>query len=157
MAFPKYQITLNPNTKPVDEKIRRKLDKKYANLQEMVDAGWTQAELEALIQAPRTRPTTGGNMPCIDGVMACYSLMTAQEKEGYAAYKKGLSGTSSAARTSTNAAANAEQLSNWFKLVTACAGNEQATALIANLMPEQMTVTLTRDKIVAIMAAGIEL
>ena len=80
MAFPTYSISLSRDTKPVAEKSRRRLDKRYHNLQEMLEAGWTQAELEALIQAPRTKEAINGNMPFVDGFPICgTSLMNKQE------------------------------------------------------------------------------
>ena len=65
MAFPIYQMSLNRETKPAVESKRRKLDKRYKNLNEMIDAGWSQAELEALIQAPRTKKCVNGTMPFV--------------------------------------------------------------------------------------------
>ena len=86
MAFPVYQISLNRDTKPVAEKSRRKLDKRYHNLQEMIEAGWSQTELEALIQAPRTKEAVNGNMPFVDGFPICgTSLMNKKEHDQYLA------------------------------------------------------------------------
>lgn len=131
MAFPKYQVSLNRETKPVAESKRRRLDKRYSNLQEMLEAGWTQAELEALIQAPRTKEATGGNMPFVDGYPICgTSLMNKVEHDAYLAYKKGLKSGSSTAQK-----AGPEQLALWAKLAEACKDAPEALALVAQLMP----------------------
>ena len=133
MAFPTYQVSLNRETKPVAEKNRRKLDKRYRNLQEMIEAGWSQSELEALIQAPRTKEATGGNMPFVDGFPICgTSLMNKKEHEAYLQYKKGLkSGSSSTAQKSSP-----EQMALWAKLAEACKDSPEALALVAQLMPK---------------------
>lgn len=131
MAFPVYNISLNRDTKPVAEKSRRKLDRRYRNLQEMLEAGWSQEELEALIQAPRTKEASGGNMPFVDGFPICgTSLMNKQEHDSYLAYKKGLkSGSSSATK------AGPEQMVLWAKLAEACKDSPEALSLVAQLMP----------------------
>lgn len=132
MSFPVYQISLNRDTKPVAQKNRRKLDKRYKNLAEMIDAGWSQAELEALIQAPRTKPSNGGNMPFIDGFPICgTSLMNKEEHDAYLAYKKGLKSYSSTAPK-----VGSEQAALWVKLTEACKDSPEALALIAQLMPK---------------------
>ena len=130
MAFPVYQISLSRDTKPVAEKSRRKLDKRYHNLQEMIEAGWSQAELEALIQAPRTKEAINGNMPFVDGFPICgTSLMNKKEHDQYLAYKKGLkSGSSTATKTGP------EQLALWAKLAEACKDSPEALARVAQLM-----------------------
>ena len=132
MAFPVYQISLNRETKAVSEKSRRKLDKRYKNLQEMIEAGWSQSELEALIQAPRTKEANGGNMPFVDGFPICgTSLMNKEEHDRYLSYKKGLkSGSSSATKTGP------EQMALWAKLAEACKDSPEALALVAQLMPK---------------------
>ncbi len=133
MAFPVYQISLSRDTKKVAEKNRRKLDKRYKNLAEMIEAGWSQAELEALIQAPRTKEATGGNMPFVDGFQICgTSLMNEIEHSAYLTYKKGLkSGASSSAQKMTP-----EQQVLWAKLAEACKDSPEALALVAQLMPK---------------------
>ena len=133
MAFPIYQVSLNRDTTPVAEKSRRKLDRRYKNLQEMLEAGWTQAELEALIQAPRTKEASGGNMPFVDGFPICgTSLMNKEEHDRYLQYKKGLkSGSSSTAQKTTP-----EQQALWAKLTEACRDNPEALSLVAQLMPK---------------------
>ena len=133
MAFPTYQVSLNRETKPVAEKNRRKLDKRYRNLQEMIEAALSQSELEALIQAPRTKEATGGNMPFVDGFPICgTSLMNKKEHEAYLQYKKGLkSGSSSTAQKSSP-----EQMALWAKLAEACKDSPEALALVAQLMPK---------------------
>ena len=133
MAFPVYSMSLNRDTKPVAEKSRRKLDKRYHNLNEMIDAGWTQTELEALIQAPRTKEAVNGNMPFVDGFPICgTSLMNKQEHDAYLAYKKGLkSGSSAPAQKSSP-----EQMALWAKLAEACKDSPEALALVAQLMPK---------------------
>ena len=132
MAFPIYNISLNRDTKPVAEKSRRRLDKRYHNLQEMLEAGWTKSELEALIQAPRTKEAVNGNMPHIDGFQICgTSLMNKKEHEAYLAYKKGLkSGSSSTAKPGP------EQMALWARLAEACKDSPEALALVAQLMPK---------------------
>ena len=132
MAFPIYQMSLNRETKPAVESKRRKLDKRYKNLNEMIDAGWSQAELEALIQAPRTKEAVNGNMPFVDGFPICgTSLMNKKEHEAYLQYKKGLkSGSSSATKTGS------EQMALWSKLAEACKDSPEALALVAQLMPK---------------------
>lgn len=132
MAFPVYQISLSRDTKPIAESKRRKLDARYKNLNEMFEAGWTQAELEALIQAPRTKEASGGNMPFIDGFPICgTSLMNKKEHDAYLVYKKGLkSGSSSAQKTGP------EQMALWAKLAEACKDSPEALALVAQLMPK---------------------
>ena len=132
MAFPSYSISLNRETKPVAEKSRRKLDKRYKNLAEMLENGWTQAELEALIQAPRTKEATGGNMPFVDGFQICgTSLMNKVEHDAYLAYKKGLKSGSSTAQKSSP-----EQMVLWARLAEACKDSPEALALVAQLMPK---------------------
>ena len=133
MAFPVYNISLSRDTKPVAEKSRRKLDKRYHNLNEMIDAGWTQAELEALIQAPRTKEAVNGNMPFVDGFPICgTSLMNKQEHANYLAYKKGLkSGSSAPAQKSSP-----EQMALWAKLAEACKDSPEALSIVAQLMPK---------------------
>lgn len=132
MAFPVYNISLCRDTKPVAESKRRKLDARYNNLAQMIEAGWSKSELEALIQAPRTKEATGGNMPFIDGFPICgTSLMNVQEHEAYLQYKKGLkSGSSSATKTGP------EQLALWAKLAEVCKDSPEALALVAQLMPK---------------------
>lgn len=133
MAFPVYNISLSRDTKPVAEKSRRKLDKRYHNLNEMIDAGWTQAELEALIQAPRTKEAVNGNMPFVDGFPICgTSLMNKKEHDAYLAYKKGLKSGSSAPAQKTGP----EQMALWAKLAEACKDSPEALALVAQLMPK---------------------
>ena len=130
MAFPSYSISLNRETKPVAESKRRRLDKRYRNLTEMLESGWTQAELEALIQAPRTKEATGGNMPHVDGFPICgTSLMNKEEHEAYLQYKKSLKSGSSAQKSSP------EQMSLWAKLAEACKDSPEALSLVAQLMP----------------------
>lgn len=131
MAFPVYSISLSRDTKPVAEKSRRRLDKRYRNLEEMISSGWTKSELEALIQAPRTKAACGGNMPQIDGVPICgTSLMNKKEHEAYLVYKKGLKSGSSAQKTGP------EQMALWAKLAEACKDSPEALALVAQLMPK---------------------
>lgn len=132
MAFPTYQISLSRNTKAVPENLRKKLDKKYHNLAEMLEAGWSQSELEALIQAPRTKEAVNGNMPFVDGFPICgTSLMNKREHDAYLAYKKGLkSGSSSAQKTGP------EQMALWAKLAESCKDSPEALALVAQLMPK---------------------
>lgn len=133
MAFPVYQMSLSRETKAVSEKSRRKLDKRYKNLAEMIESGWTQAELEALIQAPRTKEASGGNMPFVDGFPICgTSLMNKKEHDNYLAYKKGLKSGSS----STAPKAGPEQMALWAKLTEACKDSPEALALVAQLMPK---------------------
>ena len=130
MAFPTYSISLSRDTKPVAEKSRRRLDKRYHNLQEMLEAGWTQAELEALIQAPRTKEAINGNMPFVDGFPICgTSLMNKQEHTAYLQYKKGLKSGSSCTKTGP------EQMALWAKLASLCKDSPEALALVAQLMP----------------------
>lgn len=133
MAFPVYQISLSRETKAVSEKSRRKLNKRYKNLNEMLESGWTQAELEALIQAPRTKEAVNGNMPFIDGFPICgTSLMNKKEHEAYLQYKKGLkSGSSSTAQKT-----GPEQMALWAKLAEACKDSPEALSLVAQLMPK---------------------
>mgnify|MGYP004644761577 FL=1 len=132
MAFPTYQISLSRETKPVAEKSRRKLDKRYKNLQEMIEAGWSQQELEALIQAPRTKEATNGNMPFVDGFPICgTSLMNKEEHSCYIQYKKGLKSGASSAQKATP-----EQQALWAKLAAACKDNPEALSLVAQLMPQ---------------------
>ena len=131
MAFPVYSISLNRETKPVSEKSRRKLDKRYKNLNEMIESGWTQAELEALIQAPRTKEAVNGNMPFVDGFPICgTSLMNKEEHDRYLQYKKGLKSGSSPAPKGP------EQMALWAKLAEACKDSPEALALVAQLMPK---------------------
>lgn len=132
MAFPVYQISLSRETKPVAESKRRKLHARYKNLAEMCEAGWTQAELEALIQAPRTKEAVNGNMPFVDGFPICgTSLMNKKEHEAYLAYKKGLkSGSSTIQKTGP------EQMALWAKLAEACKDSPEALVLVAQLMPK---------------------
>lgn len=132
MAFPTYQISLSRDTKPVAEKNRRKLDKRYKNLNEMLEAGWSQAELETLIQAPRTKEAVNGNMPFVDGFQICgTSLMNKREHDAYLAYKKGLKSDSSTASKT-----GPEQMALWAKLAEACKDSPEALALVAQLMPK---------------------
>lgn len=130
MAFPVYSISLSRDTKPIAESKRRKLDARYRNLEEMISSGWTKSELEALIQAPRTKAACGGNMPQIDGVPICgTSLMNKKEHEAYIQYKKGLK-SGSAQKTGP------EQMALWAKLAEACKDSPEALALVAQLMPK---------------------
>lgn len=131
MAFPVYSISLSRDTKPVAEKSRRRLDKRYRNLEEMISSGWTKSELEALIQAPRTKEASGGNMPQVDGFPICgTSLMNTKEHEAYLVYKKGLKSGSSAQKTGP------EQMALWAKLAEACKDSPEALSLVAQLMPK---------------------
>lgn len=131
MAFPIYNVSLRRDTRPVAEKDRRKLDARFLNLAEMLSAGWTVDQLEALIQAPRTKESTNGNMPFVDGFPICgTSLMNKEEYNRYLQYKKGL-------RSSCLAAPKAsEQAALWAKLAAACKDNPEALALVAQLMPK---------------------
>lgn len=132
MAFPIYNISLNRDTKPVAEKSRRRLDKRYHNLNEMLEAGWTKTELEALIQAPRSKEATGGNMPFVDGFPICgTSLMNKQEHTAYLQYKKGLKSGSAPAQKSSP-----EQMALWARLAEACKDSPEALSLVAQLMPK---------------------
>ena len=133
MAFPCYSISLSRDTKPVAEKSRRRLDKRYKNLGEMLEAGWSKSELEALIQAPRTKEAVNGNMPFIDGYPICgTSLMNEVEHRAYLEYKKGLkSGSSCTSAQKTGP----EQMALWAKLAEACKDSPEALALVAQLMP----------------------
>ena len=133
MSFPVYSVSLSRDTKPVAESKRRRLDKRYRNLQEMLEAGWSQAELEALIQAPRTKEAVGGNMPFVDGFPICgTSLMNTHEHKAYLEYKKGLKSGSS----STAVKAGPEQMALWARLAEACKDSPEALALVAQLMPK---------------------
>lgn len=130
--FPIYNISLNRETKPVAEKSRRKLDKRYHNLAEMLEAGWTKPELEALIQAPRIKEATGSNMPVVDGFPICgTSLMNKVEHDAYLAYKKDLKSGSS-----YTPKAGPEQMALWAKLAEACKDSPEALSLVAQLMPK---------------------
>ena len=132
MTYPVYQISLNRDTNPVAEKSRRRLDARYKNLAEMLAYGWTKAELEALIQAPRTKEATGGNMPFVDGYPICgTSLMNEVEHKAYIQYKKSLKSGSSSAQK-----AGPEQMALWAKLAEACKDSPEALALVAQLMPK---------------------
>lgn len=132
MSFPIYEVSLLRETKPAAEKSRRKLDKRYKNLKEMLEAGWTKQELEALIQAPRTKEATNGNMPFVDGFPICgTSLMNKREHDAYLMYKKGLKSGSSAAQKT-----GPEQIALWTKLAEACKDSPEALALVAQLMPK---------------------
>lgn len=127
-----YSVSLNRETKPVAESKRRKLDARYKNLTQMIESGWTQSELEALIQAPRTKEAVNGNMPFVDGFPICgTSLMNQVEHDAYLAYKKGLkSGSGPAIKTGP------EQMALWTKLAEACKDSPEALALVAQLMPK---------------------
>lgn len=132
MSFPVYSIYLDRDTKPTPEKSRRHLDKRYRNLQEMIEAGWSKSELEALIQAPRTKEAVSGNMPHIDGYPICgTSLMNKQEHAAYLQYKKGLKSGSSYTAQKTGP----EQIALWAKLAEACKDSPEALAIVAQLMP----------------------
>ena len=135
MSFPVYNVSLNRETKPVAESKRRKLDKRYHNLNEMIEAGWTQSELEALIQAPRTKEAMNGNMPFVDGFPICgTSLMNNTERIRYAQYKKGLKSGSSSSSSAAQKS-SPEQMALWAKLAEACKDVPEALSLVAQLMP----------------------
>lgn len=135
MAFPVYNISLCRDTKPVAESKRRKLTARYKNLAEMIDAGWTKSELEALIQAPRTKEAVNGNMPFVDGYPICgTSLMNEMEHKAYIQYKKGLKSGSSCSSSAQKT--GPEQMALWAKLAESCKDSPEALALIAQLMPK---------------------
>lgn len=134
MAFPKYSVSLRRDTEPAAEKGRRKLERRYKNLQEMLAAGWSVDQLEALIQAPRSKKATNGNMPFVDGFPLCgTSLMNQEEHDCYLQYKKGLK---SGGGSSPKASPEPEQAALWAKLAAACKDNPEALSLVAQLMPQ---------------------
>lgn len=125
-------IFLNKDTARVAEYERRHLDKRYANLNQMIESGWTQSELEALIQAPRTKEAVNGNMPFVDGFPICgTSLMNKNEYKAYLEYKKSLKSSSSCIPK-----AGQEQMALWAKLAEACKDSPEALSLVTQLMPK---------------------
>lgn len=125
-------IFLNKDTDKVPESKRRRLDKRYDNIGSMIESGWTQSELEALIQAPRTREAVNGNMPFVDGFPICgTSLMNKTEYKAYIEYKKRLKSSSSCIKK-----AGQEQMALWAKLAEACKDSPEALSLVARLMPK---------------------
>lgn len=74
----------------------KQLDKKYANTKEMLAAGFTEADIKALAEGPRTKEAdydeehTYFKWPYINGISTTglFSLLNRTEKDAYNAYHK---------------------------------------------------------------------
>ena len=125
----------------------KKLTRKYASVKEMIADGWTNEELIALTNGPRTKPAewdeehTFFHWPSIDGIYihGLFSLLTREEKDAYNAYhskhKPNGTGGSSASK---------ETLEKWTRLAEYCKDNPKALALIKEMRPKPK-VNLVRD------------
>lgn len=129
---------LNKKSVPVAEDQRRKLTKKYNNLDEMYADGWTKEELESLIQAPRTKAAFNGNMPKVDGFAICgTSLMTEEEAKNYYAWKKGKSAGAAPKQT-------AEETAELWKSIMSKCEDEELKALLRKVMPRPRNPAMDR-------------
>ena len=137
----------------------RKLDKNYSGQKQMLAEGWTQAEIDALINAARSTPDTVNpeawlplkdgtdnvampdgakwSFPKVDGFALCgTSLLTKEEKARYRAYVK--------ARESGKVKSTSKKsvdMTKWNALLARLTelGDEQALAMFKELMPQDKT------------------
>lgn len=125
---------------------RKILTRKYRNVNEMFDDGWTRQEIDELVKAPRTRPAEASDTyfrwPEIDGinVTGLYSVLTAEEKAQYQNYRKQTrrDGCTSG-RIMTNRPSqklDPELMAKWERLLEACSNDETAKNLVLDLMPK---------------------
>lgn len=118
----------------------KKLNKKYSSVAKMIEDGWTDEEIKALINGPRSKAAewdeghTYFRWPYIDGIqiVGLSSLLTREEKDAYNAYhsKHGPTGLGSSSTS------NKEVLEKFDRLAEFCKDNTEALALIAELRPK---------------------
>lgn len=125
----------------------RKLEKKYQNLDEMKADGWTDKEIEALVNGPRTQEASLSEdhmkfvWPKIDGQPVCgTSLLNKVEKEMYYVYKKARKAANPEPRTSKPI----ENKEMWDALIEKCQGDAEALALVLQLMPQRKNSTVEK-------------
>lgn len=138
---------------------RRKLDKCYSGQKQMLAEGWTQEQIDALIDAPRSAPDTEnpdewlpiagdkyGNVtmpegakwvfPKVDGFALCgTSLLTESEKARYRAYVKARE--SGQVKSTRSAPKQSKDLPKWQALLARVTeiGDEEAIRMVKELMP----------------------
>lgn len=131
----------------MSEKIltRKVLTRKYRNVNEMIEDGWSKLEIDELVKAPRTRPAEGSDTnfrwPEIDGinVTGLYSVLTTEEKAMYQHYRKMTRKEGSGSSIFRNQPAkkvDEETMAKWEKLLAVCENDEKAKALVLELMPK---------------------
>ena len=118
----------------------KKLMRKYSSVKEMKNDGWTDEELKALAEGPRSKAAswdeecTYFRWPSIDGIsiVGLFSLLTREEKNAYNKYHSKHKPTGLGSGTSSNK----ELLEKWSRLEEFCKGNAEALALIAEMKPK---------------------
>lgn len=124
---------------------RKILTRKYKNVTEMFDDGWSKLDIQELVNAPRTRPAEGSDTnfkwPEIDGinVTGLYSVLTTEEKAMYQHYRKMTRKEGSGSSIYRNQPAkkvDEETMAKWNKLLEVCENDEKAKALVLELMPK---------------------
>lgn len=127
---------LNLNKKAVftveEMESRRKVTRKYANIGEMEADGWTDRELEMLIQAPHTQSGVSC-LPIIDGFSCPASLWTESERQAYNEYKKGLKDGIGSTGTSPSGE-KAKKIEAIFEYAKSL-GDKKLIDMVAELMP----------------------
>lgn len=118
----------------------KKLNRKYSSVKEMKNDGWTDEELKALAEGPRSKAAswdeecTYFRWPSIDGIsiVGLFSLLTREEKDAYNKYHSKHKPTGLGSSTSSNK----ELLEKFARLEEFCKDNAEALALIAELKPK---------------------
>ena len=118
----------------------KKLNRKYSSVKEMKNDGWTDEELQALANGPRSKAAswdeehTYFRWPSIDGIsiVGLFSLLTREEKDAYNKYHSKHKPTGLGSGSSSNK----ELLEKWSRLEEFCKDKPEALTLIAEMKPK---------------------
>jgi len=140
MAFKNYDITITRDGSKVTneminlglEKLKSAKDiKRFNNLQEMIDFGFTVDELSGLTQAPRDIPTPPSGLPKVAGIMLPASCKNQEEVDAYKNYR---ANGKSANPTTENKSDKVAKLEKLLEIVTKFGDNE-AIEIVKSMLP----------------------
>lgn len=121
----------------------RTLDAKYQNLNEMRAAGFTDEDIRAIIDGPRSTEATWADdyssftWPKVNGFVVCgTSLLNEEEKKAYNNYKKYKAGARGLSSGSSTSSATKEMWQSCLDTVIAT-GNQTLVDQFMKLMPKQ--------------------
>ena len=142
MAFKNYDVTIERDVTKVTSEMTMagiaKLEsakdvKRFNNLQEMLDFGFTVDEISGLTQAPRDIPTPPSGLPKVSGIMLPASCKNQNEVEAYKQYRA--NGKSANPNTSTeNKSEKVAKLEKLLDIVTKFGDNE-AIEIVKSMLP----------------------
>ena len=140
MAFKNYDVVVvRDGSKVTNEMIDLGLErlksakdiKRFNNLQEMIDFGFTVDELSGLTQAPRDIPTPPSGLPKVAGIMLPASC---KNQEEVLAYKNYRANGKSANPTTENKSDKTAKLEKLLEIVTKFGDNE-AIEIVKSMLP----------------------